>query len=99
MTDTNNYGDEKDAFELLYPHPCATRGIDDEDFDHLYTKEEIIGLLKENNYEFPESEFNLIYEVAIKNYPNEEKKLSPNSFLATMRNLKREYMKYRNSCK
>ena len=95
VTDTNNYGDEKDAFELLYPHPCATRGIDDEDFDHLYTKEEIIGILKENNYEFPESEFNLIYEIAMKNYPNEEKKLSPNSFLSTMRNLKREYMKYR----
>lgn len=95
VTDTNNYGNEKDAFELLYPHPCAPRGIDDEDFDKLYSKQEIIGFLEENDYHIPEEEFNLIYEVGMKNYPNEEEKMSPHSFLSTMRNIKREYLKYR----
>lgn len=82
-------------YELLYPHPCATRGIDDEDFDHLYTKEEIDALLKKYDYAFPPEEFNLIFQVGLKNYPNEEEKISANAFLATMRNLKREFMKYR----
>ena len=59
VTDTNNYGNEKDAFELLYPHPCAPRGIDDEDFDKLYSKQEIIGFLEENDYHIPVYHFQL----------------------------------------
>lgn len=95
VSDLRNYGNEKDVYELLYPHPCATRGIDDEDFDHFYSKEEIDKILKEHDYGFPEDEFDIIYMVCLKNYPNEEGKITPNSFLATMRNLKKEYRKYR----
>lgn len=97
VTDLNNYGDEKDAFELLYPHPCATRGLDDPDFDATMTKEEIGKVLTQNSIVVPEEEFNLIYEIGLKNFPDPEGqgKMSPNSFLSTMRNLKREYMKYR----
>lgn len=95
VCDVKNYGDEKDAFELLYPHPCAPRGIDDEDFDQLMTKAEIYDILKKEEMAMPEEEYNLIYEIGLKNYPNEESKMSAHSFLCTMRNLKREYMKYR----
>lgn len=95
VTDLKNYGDEKDVYELLYPHPCATRGLDDEDFDVLMTKEEVKNILTSNRYIIPDEEFNLIWEIGIKNYPNDNGKMSATSFISTMRNLKREYMKYR----
>jgi hypothetical protein len=47
------------------------------------------------NYAFPDEEYNLIYQIALKNYPNEEEKVSYKGFLDVMRNLKREYMRYR----
>ena len=80
---------------MLYPHPCAIRNVHDEDFDVLYTKDEIYALMKKYDFEIPEEEYNLIYQVGLKNYPNEEGKMSPKSFISTMRNLKREYQKYR----
>jgi hypothetical protein len=51
--------------------------------------------MKKYDFEIPEEEYNLIYQVGLKNYPNEEGKMSPKSFISTMRNLKREYQKYR----
>lgn len=95
VTDNTNYGDEKDAFELLYPHPCAVRGLDDEDFDVMYTKEEIYEFIKENGIELPEEEYNVIYDTGLKNYPNDEGKMSVNQFIYTMRNFKREYNRKR----
>lgn len=77
-----NYGNEKDDFELLYPHPCSTRGLDDDDFDQLLTKEEIGELLAKNNIEILPEEYNLIYQIGLKNYLNEERKMQANSFLS-----------------
>ena len=51
--------------------------------------------MKKYDFEIPEEEYNLIYQVGLKNYPNDEGKMSPKSFISTMRNLKREYQKYR----
>ena len=96
VSDIKNYGDEPDAYELLYPHPEHNLGIDDKDFEELMTKEEIYELIKKYDFNIPEEEFNLIYQVGLKNYPNNEEKMSPKSFIGTMRNLKREYQKYRN---
>ena len=96
VSDIKNYGDEPDAYELLYPHPENVNGVDDKDFEELMTKEEIYDLLKRFDFNIPQDEFNLIYQVGLKNYPNSEEKMSPKSFISTMRNLKREYQKYRN---
>ena len=96
VTDIKNYGDEPDAYELLYPHPENIAGVDDEDFEELMTKDEIYELIQNYNFDIPKEEFNLIYQVGLKNYPNNEEKMSPKSFISTMRNLKREYQKYRN---
>ena len=96
VSDIKNYGDEPDAYELLYPHPEHSMGIDDCDFEELMTKQEIYELIQKYNFNIPEDEFNLIYQVGLKNYPNNEEKMSPKSFIGTMRNLKREYQKYRN---
>ena len=95
VSDIKNYGDEPDVYELLYPHPEAVRGVNDEDFEKLYTKEEIFNLMKKYDFIIPEDEYNLMFEVGLKNYPNSEGKMSAKSFISTMRNLKREYQKYR----
>ena len=58
-------------------------------------KEEIFKLMKKYDFIIPEDEYNLMFEVGLKNYPNSEGKMSPKSFISTMRNLKREYQKYR----
>lgn len=52
-------------------------------------------MIKQANIFIPPEEVNLMYQIALKNYPNTEQKISSNSFIATMKNLKREYMKYR----
>ena len=96
VSDIKNYGDEPDAYELLYPHPEHCLGVEDRDFEELMTKEEIYEIIQRYDFNIPQDEFNLIYQVGLKNYPNDEGKMSPKSFISTMRNLKREYQKYRN---
>ena len=95
VTDIRNYGDEPDAYDLLYPHPEAIRGVYDEDFEKLFCKEEIYEIMKKYDFIIPEKEYDIMFEIAIKNYPNDEGKISPKAFISTMRNLKREYQKYR----
>lgn len=97
VSDMKNYGDEPDAYDLLYPHPEAIRGVYDEDFDKLFSKEEIFEQMKKYDFIIPKEEYDIMFDVAIKNYPNPEGKISPKSFVSTMRNLKREYQKYRSS--
>ena len=58
VSDIKNYGDEPDAYDLLYPHPEAVRGVYDEDFEKLLTKEEIFNLMKKYDFIIPEEEYN-----------------------------------------
>ena len=95
VCDFTNYGDEPDAFDLLYPHPGAIRGVYDEDFEKLLTKEEIYNMMKRYEFIIPENEYDLMFDVCLKNYPNDENKISAKAFINVMRNLKREYQKYR----
>ena len=95
VCDFKNYGDEPDAYDLLYPHPGAIRGVYDEDFEKLLTKEEIYNTMRKYDFIIPEEEYDLMFDICLKNYPNEEKKVSAKAFISTMRNLKREYQKYR----
>ena len=97
VSDTKNYGDEPDAYDLLYPHPEAIRGVYDEDFEKLMTKEEIFKQMKKYDFIIPEIEYDVMFNITLKNYPNEEEKVSTKAFISTMRNLKREYQKYRSA--
>lgn len=53
-------------------------------------------ILANNNHNFPDQEYNLIFEITLKNYPNSSDMVSYKAFIDVMRNLKREFMKYRN---
>jgi hypothetical protein len=52
-------------------------------------------ILRKYKYNFAEEEFNLIYEIALKNFPNDSGMITFKAFIDVMRNLKREFMKYR----
>ena len=51
--------------------------------------------MKKYDFIIPQNEYDIMFEIALKNYPNNEEKISPKSFISTIRNLKREYQKYR----
>ena len=51
--------------------------------------------MEKYQYNFKDEEFNLIYQITLKNYPNEKGMISFKGFVDIMRNLKREYQKYR----
>ena len=51
--------------------------------------------MEKHKYEFKQEEFDLICQISQKNFPNDEGKISFKSFLEVMKNLKREYLKYR----
>lgn len=87
-----NYGNEKDAFDLLYPNPHNTRGLDDCDFDQETSRDSLKELIKKNTHQIPEDEFLVICELAESNFG----RLSYNTFINTIRALKREYIKYKN---
>ena len=46
-------------------------------------------------YTFSDSEFNILFQLTLRNYPNNEEKVSYKAFIDVMRNLKKEFMKYR----
>jgi hypothetical protein len=52
-------------------------------------------LLDKYNYKFKQEEFELIMQITLKNFPNKDNKISFKSFIDCMKNLKREYHKYR----
>lgn len=92
---TKNFGDDKDAFELLYPNPHSTKGLDDNDFEQLVTKDELNQILIKNGHNLEEKDLNIIFAVTLANQPNSEEKVSYKVFLDTIKNFKREFLKYR----
>jgi len=54
IADNTNYGNEKDVYELLYPHPCHARGLDDIDFEQKVERSELESFLKIRNFEMSE---------------------------------------------
>lgn len=76
-----------------------TRGLDDPDFDKAVDRDELIGMLRSQKYDFPEEEFDLIYDLAKRKsieLGNPSDHVTYKSFLEVMRNLKRGYLRYRN---
>jgi hypothetical protein len=52
-------------------------------------------LLAKNNYTFQDSEYNILYELTLKNYPHPSGKITYKAFISAMRYLKKEFMNYR----
>lgn len=90
-----NYGNEKDVYELLYPNPFNIRGLDDNDFEEKVDKESLREMLKNKTYYIPDDEFDTLYEITRQNLGATSDKVTFKAFLETVRNIKRDYLKYR----
>ena len=58
-------------------------------------KEQIKELLNTNTFKIPEDEFETLFEIIKKNEGVKSDKITFKGFLETIRNLKREFLKYR----
>lgn len=76
---------------MLYPHQFNCRGLDDPDFDKEVSKEELSVLLQNSTHQIPDDEFDVMYELTLRNY----QRVTFKAFLEMIRNLKRDYLKYR----
>jgi len=92
IADLTNYGNEKDAFDLLYPNQHNFKGLENKDLDKTVTKEELKNILIEKNYPFNEKEFEFIYNECVEQSGNQ---VTFKQFIEKMRKIKREYDKYK----
>jgi len=90
-----NYGDENDTYELLYPNHHSTKGLKDCDLTRFISKEELNDMLKRKGYEIEENEYDMIYSMCVGKSQNTENKVSFSEFIEVVKNLKREYLKYK----
>lgn len=90
-----NYGNEKDVFDLLYPNPFNNRGLDDKDFDEKLNLQELKTLVKKTTYNFPDDEIETIFEITKQIEKSEDDKITYKGFMDSVRNIKRDFLKYR----
>jgi len=64
MADYQNYGDEPEAVDLLFPSNYAEIGIEESDFRALRTKEEIKAMFEKIGYCYKIGKFNAMFNRA-----------------------------------
>ena len=64
VADFQNYGDEPEAVDLLFPSNYSELGITEEDFREPRTREEITSLFRAIGYEYKIGKFNAMYNRA-----------------------------------
>lgn len=64
VSDYTNYGDESDAFGLLYPSLYSSRGIYEKDFFVARSKENIMELFKNIDVEMDDAAFEYVWQRA-----------------------------------
>ena len=65
VADHQNYGDEPDAVDLLFPNTFTELGISEADFSALRSREEIKELFEEIGYKYKIGKFNAMYNRAL----------------------------------
>ena len=64
MADFQNYGDEPEAVDLLFPSNYSELGITEEDFRKMRTRGEIEVMFKAVGYNYKIGKFNAMYNRA-----------------------------------
>ena len=64
MADFQNYGDEPEAVDLLFPSNYSELGITEEDFRKLRSRQEIEVMFKAVGYNYKIGKFNAMYNRA-----------------------------------
>ena len=62
----------------------------------MISKNELRQILSKNGHNLKDCDLDIIFEVTLTNQPNPDNKVSYKIFLDTIKNFKREYIKYKN---
>lgn len=69
VADNQNYGDEADAKELLYPTKHAWKGVTQDDFYHPRSLEEILSVMQCSGFDLTQEQAAEVYENASQGHP------------------------------
>ena len=86
IADFNNYGDEPEAVDLLFPSTFTEMGITEYDFQVPRTREEIKVLFERIGYQYKIGKFNTMYNRA-KEYTNQGDLVSVRAFMFAIKEL------------
>ena len=80
VADYQNYGDEPEAVDLLFPSNYSEIGIQEADFRQLRTREEIRVLFEKIGYQYKIGKFNAMYNRAKEISGSEDDRVSVRHF-------------------
>merc|ERR1711918_275053 len=69
VADNQNYGDEPDAKELLYPSKHAWKGVEQDDFLAPRSVEEIASVIQSAGFDLNESQVHQVFAAAAAGHP------------------------------
>lgn len=81
VADYNNYGDEPEAVDLMYPATAAELGISEADFQQLRERDTIRALFEKIGHSFKQGKFNALYNKAKEIVGAQDDRVSVRSFL------------------
>lgn len=81
VADYQNYGDEPEAVDILYPSTGLEFGISESDFQHMRSREEIRSMFEKIGQSFKAGKFNTLYNKALQICDSKDDRVSVRSFL------------------
>lgn len=87
VADHQNYGDEPDAVELLFPNTFTELGISESDFATLRDRESIRSLFESIGYQYKIGKFNAIYNRGKEYCNSPDDRCSVRGFMEAVRDL------------
>ena len=89
VADYNNYGDEPEAVDLLFPSTATELGITEADFQQLRDRQAIKDLFEKIGHSFKIGKFNTLYNKAKELCPSQDDKVSVRAFMQALQNAKK----------
>lgn len=80
VADYQNYGDEPEAIDLLFPSSNTELGVEENDFRKTKTREEIRALFSKIGYNYKIGKFNAMYNRALQFAQSTDDKVSVRHF-------------------
>ena len=83
VADYQNYGDEPEAVDLMYPSSAAEIGISEADFQQLRDRDTIKLLFEKIGFSFKQGKFNALYNRAKEICDSQDDRVSVRAFLSS----------------
>jgi len=87
VADHQNYGDEPDAVDLLFPSTFTEFGITEQDFSTLRDRESIKALFSSIGYSYKIGKFNAMYNRALNYCNSQDDRSTVRAFMTVVKEL------------